>query len=401
MCAMLASGKQIIYMDNAGTTPLDPRALEAMMPYFSSLYGNPSSLHALGQEAKKALDDARHKIATLLNCRANEVVFTSGGTESDNIALRGVADALRLTGNHIITTSIEHHAVLHTCQYLENAGFDVTILPVDKFGQVTPEQVAAAITDQTILVSVMLANNEIGTVQPIAAISAEVKTRARKLNRSIVMHTDAVQGPGFLPLDLQSLGADMLSLSAHKFYGPKGVGLLYIRRSTPWLPQQLGGRQERERRSGTENIAGIVGMTRALEIAISEQEQASNHCEALRNHMIKQILRLIPGAYLNGHPESRLPNNVNFSFDRVDGEPILLGLDMAGICASSGSACTSGSLDPSHVLLALGQPADLARGSIRITLGRENTSAEVEYFLKTLPDLVNRLRDLPSFTTGD
>jgi len=339
ICAMLASGKQIIYMDTAGTTPLDPRALEAMMPYLSSLYGNPSSLHVLGQEAKKALDDARHKISTLLNCRANEIVFTSGGTESDNIALMGVADALRLTGNHIITTSIEHHAVLHTCQYLENTGFDVTILPVDKFGQVTPGQVAAAITDQTILVSVMMANNEIGTVQPIAAISSEVKTRARELNRSIVMHTDAVQAPGFLPLDLQSLGVDMLSLSAHKFYGPKGVGLFYIRRSTPWLPQQLGGRQERERRSGTENVPGIVGMARALEIAISEQEPASNHCEALRDHIIKQILQLIPRAFLNGHPENRLPNNVSFSFDQVDGEPILLGLHMAGICASSGRAC--------------------------------------------------------------
>ena len=399
---MLASGKQIIYMDNAGTTPLDPRALEAMTPYLSSLYGNPSSLHALGQESKKALDDARYKISGLLNCRANEIVFTSGGTESDNIALKGVADALRLTGNHIITTSIEHHAILHTCHYLENAGFDVTVLPVDKFGQVSPEQIVAAITDKTILVSIMLANNEIGTVQPISAISSEVKRCARELGRTIVMHTDGVQGPGFLPLDLQTMGVDMLSLSAHKFYGPKGVGLLFIRRGTPWLPQQFGGRQERERRSGTENVPGVVGMARALEIAVSEQEQASSHCMTLRDQIIERVLRLIPDSYLNGHPIDRLPNNVNISFDQVDGEPILLGLDMAGICASSGSACTSGSLDPSHVLLALGQPADLARGSIRITLGKNNTSDEVAHLLNTLPDLVNRLRALPSLTkTGE
>ena len=398
----MAVNDGIIYMDHAGTTPLDHRVLEAMMPYFSQQFGNPSSIHTVGQEAKRALDDAREKVARLLGCRMSEVVFTSGGTESDNAAIRGAVAALKETGNHIITSSIEHHAVIHTCQYLENLGFDVTYLPVDKHGWIEPDTVADAITDRTILVSVMYANNEIGTIEPISDIARLVKKRAQSMERTIVVHTDAVQAAGFLDLDVSALGVDMLSLSAHKFHGPKGAGVLFVRRGTPFLPQQLGGGQERERRSGTENIPGIVGTALAMELADSQRDLVSNHCQKLRDMIIQGVRTRIPSAYLNGHPTMRLPNNVNFSFEQVEGEPILLGLDMAGIAASSGSACSSGSLEPSHVLLALGQPADLARGSLRLTLGRDNTEEEVEYLFSVLVDLVSSLREMPSLTrTGD
>ena len=387
-----------IYMDHSGTTPLDPRVLEAMLPYFSERFGNPSSVHSIGQEARNGLDDARQKVATILGCRTSEVVFTSGGTESDNAAVRGSVAALQETGNHIITSSIEHHAVLHTCQYLESEGFDVTYLPVDTYGLVDPQDVAHAVTDRTIAVSIMYANNEIGTIQPISEIAALVKQRARELDRTIVMHTDAVQAAGFLEVDIRKLGVDMLSLSAHKFYGPKGAGVLCVRRGTPFMPQQLGGGQERERRSGTESIPGIVGTASALELADSEREKTSRHCIFLRDRLIQGIQERIPQAHLNGHPTLRLPNNVNFSFEHVEGEPVLLGLDMAGIAASSGSACSSGSLEPSHVLLALGQSADLARGSLRLTLGKDNTEEEVEHLLSVLVDLVSRLREMPSLT---
>ena len=387
-----------IYMDHSGTTPLDPRVLEAMLPYFSERFGNPSSVHSIGQEARNGLDDARQKVAAILGCRTSEVVFTSGGTESDNAAVRGSVAALQETGNHIITSSIEHHAVLHTCQYLESEGFDVTYLPVDTYGLVDPQDVAHAVTDRTIAVSIMYANNEIGTIQPISEIAALVKQRARELDRTIVMHTDAVQAAGFLEVDIRKLGVDMLSLSAHKFYGPKGAGVLCVRRGTPFMPQQLGGGQERERRSGTESIPGIVGTASALELADSEREKTSRHCIFLRDRLIQGIQERIPQAHLNGHPTLRLPNNVNFSFEHVEGEPVLLGLDMAGIAASSGSACSSGSLEPSHVLLALGQSADLARGSLRLTLGKDNTEEEVEHLLSVLVDLVSRLREMPSLT---
>ena len=394
--------KEIIYLDHAGTTPLDPRVLEAMLPALSDYFGNPSSVHTVGQEAKRILDDAREKVARILGCRMSEVVFTSGGTESDNAAIKGAAAALQGTGNHIVTSAIEHHAVLHTCQYLENMGFEVTYLPVDSYGLVDPDDVARAITDRTILVSIMYANNEIGTIEPISEIAALVKAQAAAMERTIVVHTDAVQAAGFLDLNLSTLGVDMLSLSSHKFYGPKGVGILCVRRGTPFLSQQLGGGQERERRSGTENIPGIVGTAVALEIAESEKEYASQHCHVLREKVIRGIEERIPNAHLNGHPTMRLPNNVNFSFEQVEGEPVLLGLDMAGIAASSGSACSSGSLEPSHVLLALGQSADLARGSLRLTLGKHNTVEEVEYLLSVLADLVQRLREMPSLTpTGD
>jgi cysteine desulfurase len=389
----------MIYLDHASTTATDPKVLEAMMPYFTQLYGNPSSIHTVGQEARHALDTARERVARVLNCRTGEVVFTSGGTESDNAAIHGAATALLETGNHIITSSVEHHAVLHTCQYLENLGYQVTYLPVDQYGMVSPGAVYDAITDRTTLVTVMYANNEIGTINPIAEIAAAVKERAQELERTIVVHTDAVQAAGFLDLNVRTLGVDMLSLSGHKFYGPKGTGVLFVRRGTPFLPLMLGGGQERERRSGTENIGGIVGLSVALETADSSRGATSRHCSALRDRIIETISREIPDCQLNGHPTQRLPNNVNFSFENVEGEPILLGLDMAGIAASSGSACSSGSLEPSHVLLALGQSADLARGSLRITLGKENTDAEVDYLLKELVELVQQLRQLPTLST--
>ena len=391
--------KGIVYLDHAGTTATDPRVLEAMLPYFTHLFGNPSSIHTVGQEARHALDDARERVARVLHCRTGEVVFTSGGTESDNAAIHGAATALQETGNHIITSSVEHHAVLHTCQYLENLGFEVTYLTVDQHGMVHPETVYNAITDRTTLVTLMYANNEIGTINPIADIAEAVKRRADELERTIVVHTDAVQAAGYLDLNVRELGVDMLSLSGHKFYGPKGTGVLYIRRGTPFLPYILGGGQERERRSGTENIPGVVGLSLALEWADAGRADASAHSTALRDRIIRHVSETIPGSHLNGHPTQRLPNNVNFSIEGVDGESILLGLDMAGIAASSGSACSSGSLEPSHVLLALGQSAELARGSLRTTLGKENTEEEVEYLLRVLPDLVQQLRQMPTLTT--
>ncbi len=389
-----------VYLDHAGTTPLDPKVLEAMVPYFSQHFGNPSSLHSVGQQARYALDDARERVAGVLNCRPREVVFTGGGTESDNAAIHGVATALHETGNHIVTSSVEHHTVLHACQYLESQGFEVTYLPVDADGMVQPEAVYNAINERTTLVTIMYGNNEIGTINPISEIAKAIKKRAKELSRTIVFHTDAVQAAGYLSLDVASLGVDLLSLSGHKFHGPKGTGVLYIKRGIPYLPLIHGGGQERERRSGTENIPGIIGLSLALEAANSAREATGQHCSALRDKIVESVLERIPGSRLNGHATERLPNNANFSFTGVEGEPILLGLDMAGIAASSGSACSSGSLEPSHVLLALGQSAEIARGSLRITLGRDNTEEEVEYLLGVLVDLVQRLRQLPSLTTA-
>ncbi|MQF89467.1 MAG: cysteine desulfurase NifS [SAR202 cluster bacterium] len=389
-----------VYLDHAGTTPLDPKVLEAMVPYFSQHFGNPSSLHSVGQEARYALDEARERVAGVLNCRPREVVFTGGGTESDNAAIHGVATALHETGNHIVTSSVEHHAVLHACQYLESQGFEVTYLPVDADGMVLPEAVYNAINERTTLVTIMYGNNEIGTINPISEIAKTIKKRAGELSRTIVFHTDAVQAAGYLSLEVAELGVDLLSLSGHKFHGPKGTGVLYIKRGTPYLPLIHGGGQERERRSGTENIPGIIGLSLALDAANSAREETSQRCSALRDQIIESVLEQIPGSRLNGHATQRLPNNANFSFTGVEGEPILLGLDMAGIAASSGSACSSGSLEPSHVLLALGQSAEIARGSLRLTLGRDNTEEEVEYLLGVLVELVQRLRQLPSLTTA-
>ncbi len=394
----MSTSNRIIYMDHAATTAVRPEVLRAMLPHFTESFGNPSSIYTLAQESRKAVDEARETIARILGARVSEIVFTSGGTESDNAALKGVAFALRNVGNHIITSSIEHHAILHTCHQLEKFGFHVTYLPVDEHGLIDPGDVARAITDKTIMVSVMLANNEIGTIEPIAEISRAVREEAARGNQAIVVHTDAVQGAGYLDLNVKSLGVDMLSLSAHKFHGPKGVGLLYIKRGTPFEPQNMGGGQERQRRSGTENVPGIVGMAEALRLANAERESASARCAYLRDRIIEGIFQRIDKVHLNGHPTLRLPNNVNISFEDVEGEPILLGLDFSGICASSGSACSSASLEPSHVLLAIGRRADVAQGSLRITLGRDNTEEDVEYLLSTLPELVRKLRAMPSLS---
>ena len=385
---------RIIYLDHAATTPVRPEVLEAMLPYFSGKFGNSSSIYSLAQEARKALDESRLSVARILNCRPNEVIFTSGGSESDNTAVKGVALASQQWGNHIVTTAIEHHGVLHTCQFLEKFGFEITYLPVDADGLVHPEALGAALTSRTVLVSIMYANNEIGTVQPIAELARAVKAQAAALGKRIPFHTDAVQAPGALSLDVDHLGVDLLSLSSHKFYGPKGAGVLYVRRGTPLLPQQQGGSQERYRRAGTENNPGIVGTAKALELAVAEQETERRRLTALRDRTINAIMQRIPRVRLNGHPTERLPNNINFSFESVEGEPILLGLDMAGICASSGSACTSASLEPSHVLVALGLSADIAHASLRLTLGRDTTDADIDYVMDTLPGIVERLRAL-------
>ena len=390
---------EAIYLDHAATTPVDPRVLEAMIPYFALDFGNPSSIYGPAQHARKAVDDARHSVARIIGARASEVVFTSGGTEADNLAVKGAALALRGAGNHVITSSIEHHAVLHACEQLEDSGFEVTYLPVDGDGLVSPSDVEAAICDRTILVSVMLANNEIGTIQPVAEIAAAVRASAERMCRTIVFHTDAVQAAGYLDLDVRSLGVDMLSLSAHKFHGPKGVGALYVRRGTPLEPQMVGGSQERHRRSGTENVPGIVGMAYALELAEERRAMAVGEVERLRNRVIEGLMERVGDLRLNGHPTRRLPNNVNVSFGSVEGEPILLGLDLAGICVSSGSACSSAALEPSHVLLAIGLDADLAQGSLRITLGHGSTDEDVDALLETLPGLVARLRSMPSLAT--
>ena len=392
----MTSSGNIIYLDHSATTPVRAEVLEAMLPYFSLGFGNPSSIYTIGQEARKAVDDAREQAAGVLGARMSEIVFTSGGTESDNAALKGAAFALRHTGSHIITTAIEHHAVLHTCHQLEQFGFDVTYVPVDEYGIVDPQNIARAVTDETVLVSVMMANNEIGTIQPVAEIARIVKTEAQRRSRTIVMHTDAVQAAGFLDINVRALGVDLMSLSAHKIYGPKGVGLLYVKRGTPFEAQNAGGGQERQRRSGTENVPGIVGMSEALRLAASERKQVAANCLRLRDKLIDGIFDSVDRVHLNGHPTQRLPNNVNISFEDIEGEPVLLGLDFAGVCASSGSACSSASLEPSHVLLAIRRSPELAQGSLRITLGRDNTDEDVDYLLAVLPEIVGKLRAMPS-----
>jgi cysteine desulfurase len=380
--------ERIIYLDHAATTPLDPRVLEAMLPYFTSEYGNASSIYTLGRHAMQAIDRAREQVADLLGCRPTEITFTGGGSESDNLAIKGVAFASQKKGNHIITSAIEHHAVLHTCQYLERFGFTTTYLPVDACGLIDPDAVGRAITDQTVLVSVMYANNEIGTIEPVAEIGRIC--RARK----VPFHVDAVQAGGALPLEVAALQADLLSLSAHKFYGPKGVGILYVRQGVRLLPQLQGGSQERGRRAGTENVPGIVGAAAALRLAYEELPEVNARLSSLRDRLIEGILSSIPRSRLTGHPRQRLPNNASFCFEGVEGESILLNLDLLNIAASTGSACTSGSVDPSHVLVALGLPTEWARGSLRLTLGKENTSEDIETILAVLPGIVEKVRGL-------
>jgi cysteine desulfurase len=377
-----------VYLDHAATTPMDARVVEAMLPYLYEHFGNPSSMYGVGRTARAAIDRAREDVAAALGARPTEIVFTSGGTESDNAAIKGVAMARQHEGNHIITAATEHHAVLHTCEWLERLGFETTVLPVDRYGQVDPDEVERAIRPTTTLITLMYANNEIGTVHPLAAIGAIAK------RRDVTFHTDAVQAGGALPIDVDTLGVDLLSLSAHKFYGPKGSGVLYARRGTPWLPQQPGGGQERGRRSGTENTAGIVGLATALRLSVESMERAAAHCARLRDRLRDELARAISDVSLNGHPTERLPNNLNLSFRGVDGESLLLNLDMHGIAASSGSACTAGSLDPSHVLTALGLSRELAQGSLRLSVGRGTTDAHIDRALTVLPAVVTKLRSL-------
>jgi len=377
-----------VYLDNAATTPVSQAVLDKMLPYFREHYGNASSIYGTGRDARKAIDAARRQAAQALNAKANEIYFTAGGSESDNWAIKGAAFMQRKKGNHIITTSIEHHAVLHTCQWLEKQGFTVTYLPVDEFGLVTASQVEKAITPETILISIMAANNEIGTLEPIKEISQIA--RAHK----ILFHTDAVQAIGVVPVDVEDWGVDLLSLSAHKFHGPKGVGLLYIRTGVRVDSIIHGGAQERGKRAGTENLAGIVGMAEALELAVRHQPDNAMRLAAMRDRLIQGIKERIPDVRLNGHPTKRLPGNANVSIRYIEGEAMLLRLDFAGIAASSGSACTSGSLDPSHVLLAIGLPHEIAHGSLRFSFSDDNQESDVDAVLAVLPGIVQTLRDM-------
>jgi len=386
---------RIIYLDHAATTPVHPEVVEAMLPYFGERYGNASSMHSLGREAHHGLEKARNEVAGILNCSPAEVVFTSCGTESDNLALRGTAWMNRRRGDHIITSSIEHHAVGHTCEQLErDFGFEVTYLPVDEYGFVDPADVEAAISETTILISVMYANNEVGTVEPIAEIGEIARSHG------IPFHTDAVQAAGALSLDVQELKVDLLSLSAHKFYGPKGVGLLYVRDGMHILPMQTGGGHEGGLRSGTENVAGIVGLATALKLAEARREEESQRLTVLRDYLVQGISSTIDHCRLLGHPDRRLPNNASLAFEYVEGEGILMSLDLEGIATSSGSACSTGSSAPSHVLLAMGVPPEVARGSVRMTLGQENTHEDVDRVLEVLPGIIERLRSMSPLYPG-
>lgn len=381
--------ERTIYLDHAATTPLDPRVLEAMLPYLTEHYGNPSSIHRPGRVALQALDDAREQVALVLGCSRREVIFTGGGSESINLAIKGAALARRAAGAraHLIASAIEHHAVLHAAEYLQqHHGFEVTLLPVDERGLVRPDDLRSALRPDTALVSVMYANNEIGAIQPLAELGAICR------EVGVPFHTDAVQAAGALPLDVEALRVDYLSLTAHKFYGPKGVGLLYARRGAPLLPQINGGAQERRRRAGTENVAGIVGLAAALTLAEERRPAAAERLRALRERLVDGVLAAVPDSWLNGDRVQRLPGNANLGFAGIEGESLLLLLDQAGICASSGSACTSGSLEPSHVLLALGLSPAAANASVRFSLGRGITEADITYVLETLPPLVARLR---------
>jgi cysteine desulfurase len=376
-----------IYLDHAATTAVDPRVVQAMLPYFSDRYGNPSAVHRLGQHSQEALVSARHKVADILGAQPDEIVFTGCGSESDNLALRGVFLAQRAKGNHLITSAIEHPAILQTCEQLADPfGAEVTVLPVDQYGRVDPAAVEAAITPRTILVSIMYANNEVGTIEPIASIAKIAHAHG------VLFHTDAVQAGGQLPLDVNELGIDLLSLSAHKFYGPKGVGVLYVRHGTPLLPLLTGGGQERGYRSGTENVPYIVGLATALDLAYRDREAKNRRFISMRDALIKGVLSAIPGSHLTGHPTERLPNSASFCFDGASADALLINLDLAGVAASSGSACHAGSVEPSSVLTAMGIARERAVGALRLTLGNENEPQDVEQVLSLLPPMIERLR---------
>ncbi len=377
-----------VYLDHSATTPVHPRVLEAMLPYYQGEYGNASSLHRLGRNARLAIDQAREKVAGAVNARSDDIYFTSGGTEGDNLAIKGTAYALRDKGDHIITSQIEHEAVLNTCRYLEKEGFEITYLPVDRYGIVPVDALEQAITGRTILISIMHANNEVGTVQSIARMGALAR------ERGIAFHTDAVQSVGKIPVDVEDLQVDLLAMSGHKFYGPKGVGALYIRRGKKIHPLVHGGHHENWKRAGTENVPGIVGLAAALEICVAEMEETAGREARLRDALQRGIEEKIEAARINGHPTQRLPGSLSVCFEALEGEALILGLDLKGIAASTGSACSSGSLEPSHVLKAMGVPVEIAHGSARFTLGRDNTQQEIDLVLEVLPGVVERLRSM-------
>ena len=379
---------KIIYLDNAATTQVYPEVLEAMTPFFTEYYGNPSSIYTFAGKASEAVNKARGILAQGINARVDEIYFTGGGSESDNWALKATAEAYQDKGKHIITTKIEHHAILHTCEYLEKKGFEVTYLDVDEYGTVKPDELKKAIRPDTILISVMTANNEIGTIQPIAEIGAIAK------EHGILFHTDVVQAFGHIPIDVEAMHIDMLSASGHKLNGPKGVGLMYIRKGVKIRSFIHGGAQERQRRAGTHNVPGIVGFGKAAELAFADMDKRIAYETKLRDHLIERVLNEIPYARLNGEREKRLPNNANFCFRFIEGESMLILLDQQKICASSGSACTSGSLDPSHVLLAIGLPHEIAHGSLRITLSEKTTKEEIDFTVDRLKEIIERLRGM-------
>ncbi|AKB12099.1 MAG: cysteine desulfurase NifS [Methanosarcina thermophila] len=387
----VSTENKAVYMDNSATTPVRKEVVEAMLPYMTENFGNPSSIYEIGKTSKHAINLARKKVADALGAEENEIYFTSGGTESDNWAIKGIAFANRDKGKHIITSSIEHHAVLHTCAWLEGQGFEVTYLPVDKYGMVSPDELRKAIRDDTILISIMFANNEIGTIQPIKEIGEIAK------ENQIYFHTDAVQAIGHVPIDVKKLNIDLLSLSGHKFEGPKGCGALYIRKGVKIDPLLHGGAQERKRRAGTENVPGIVGLGKAIELATAEIEESNRTLLKLRDRLIEGLLK-IPKTHLNGHPTQRLANNVNVTFEYIEGESLLLLLNAKGIYASTGSACNSSSLEPSHVLTACGVPHEIIHGSLRLSLGRMNTSEDVDRVLEVVPEIVQKLRNMSPLT---
>ncbi|MGO8716018.1 MAG: cysteine desulfurase NifS [Smithella sp.] len=376
------------YLDNAATTPTDPRVLQAMLPCFTEVYGNPSSLHAFGQTAKHLVEEARKTVASFIEASPEEIIFTSGGTEGNNTVVEGIAHARREKGNHVITSKIEHHSILEPCHFLEKGGFEVTLIPVNEYGLVDPDDVRKAITEKTILISIMHANNEIGTIQPLT----EIGKIARE--NGIYFHTDSVQTFGHFPISVNALQIDLLSASAHKLYGPKGIGILYVRKGTRIEPILRGGDQEKRRRASTLNVPGIVGLGKAVELAKEEVVNEIEKLTVLRNMLIDGILTKIEHSRLNGHPSQRLPNNVNISFSYVDGESMLLKLDMEGIACSTGSACTSSTLEPSHVLSAIGLPLELAHGSLRFSLGRQTTEDNIRYVLEVLPGIISKLRSI-------
>lgn len=380
--------EQIVYFDNAATTHVDSKVLEAMLPYFKDNFGNASSVYSIGRTSKKAIEESRQKVADAIDAEFREIYFTASGTESDNWAIKGVLQANEKKGRHMITSAIEHPAVLDTCQQLEKEGFEVTYLPVDTDGLIDLKDLEEAIRPDTVLISIMFANNEIGTIQPIKEIGQIAKSKG------VYFHTDAVQVVGSVPISVKDMNIDLLSLTAHKFYGPKGVGALYVKKGVKFKKFIHGGHQERNMRGSTENVPGIVGLGTAIELATKNTKENSEKLLAMRERIFQEIFQTIPYVKLNGHKEKRLPGNINFSFEFIEGEALLLMLDMKRICASSGSACTSGSLDPSHVLLAIGLIHEIAHGSLRISLGKENTMEDVDYLLEVLPPIVQRLRDM-------